>query len=137
MVLNYDDANSRRVVEHCYRTSKTLVNPISDFTESDVWEFIRKYDVPYCKLYDEGWTRMGCIGCPMGNRRLQEAQFQRWPHMRRYYVSAFDEMLKVREAKGLTNKMNWQTGEDVLRWWLGYDKKSNPDQMTIFDLEDI
>jgi phosphoadenosine phosphosulfate reductase len=135
VVLNYDDSNSRRVVEQCYRTAKTLVNPISDFTDDDVWEFIRTNGLKYCKLYDEGWNRMGCIGCPMGNRRGQEKQFARWPHMRKYYISAFDEMLRVRKERGLTSKMNWQTGEDVMRWWLGYDKTSNPDQITIEDLE--
>lgn len=113
------------------------MNPISDFTEDDVWEFIKLYNLPYCPLYDEGYMRMGCIGCPMGNRRMQEAQFKRWPHMRKYYVNAFDEMLRVRKKRGLTNKMNWNTGEDVMRWWLGYDKKSNPDQMSIEDLEEL
>jgi hypothetical protein len=71
----------------------------------------------------------------MGNRRGQEAQFNRWPHMRRYYVSAFDEMLRVRKERGLTNKLNWNTGEDVMRWWLGYDKKNNPEQMRIDNLD--
>lgn len=55
--------------------------------------------------------------------------------MRRYYVSAFDEMLRIRESKGLSNRMNWKTGEDVLRWWLGYDKTWHPDQLRIEDLE--
>ena len=134
MVLNYDDAASRRVVEQCYRTAKTIVNPIADFTDADVWEFIHKYNVPYCKLYDDGFSRMGCIGCPMGNKNGREIQFARWPHMRKYYVSAFDEMLKARIERGLTNKLNWQNGEDVMRWWLGYDKNSNPDQITFDDM---
>ena len=55
--------------------------------------------------------------------------------MRRYYVSAFDEMLRVRQERGLTNKMNWNTGEDVMRWWMGYDKKYDPEQMKIDDLK--
>ena len=134
VVLNYDDAASRRVVEQCYRTAKTIVNPIVDFTDADVWEFIHKYNVPYCKLYDEGFSRMGCIGCPMGNKQRREIQFARWPHMRKYYVSAFDEMLKIRESRGLTNKLNWQDGEDVMRWWISNALKANADQMHIDDL---
>ena len=134
VVLNYDDAASRRVVEQCYRTAKTIVNPIADFTDADVWEFIHKYNVPYCKLYDEGFSRMGCIGCPMGNKRGREMQFARWPHMRKYYVSAFDEMLKVRESRGLTNKLNWQNGEDVMHWWISNASKANVDQIHIDDL---
>lgn len=133
-MLNYDDADSRRVVEQCYRTAKTIVNPIVDFTDSDVWEFIREYDVPYCKLYDEGFTRMGCIGCPMGNKYGREMQFARWPHMRRYYVSAFDAMLKARAERGLTNKLNWKDGRDVMYWWINNAAKVDIDQMNIDDL---
>ena len=80
---------------------------------------------------------MGCLGCPMGNRRLQEAQFQEWPHIKKYYLSAFDEMLKRRQEKGLGNNSNWNCADDVMLWWLGYNKKSNPDQMTIEDLENL
>ncbi len=40
IVLNDDNDEARRMVEHCFRTQKTLVNPIVDWTEEDVWEFL-------------------------------------------------------------------------------------------------
>jgi hypothetical protein len=70
----------------------------------------------------------------MGNKQGREIQFLRWPHIRKYYVNAFDEMLKVRESRGLTNKLNWQDGEDVMRWWISNASKANADQMHIDDL---
>lgn len=39
LILNDDNDKSRRMVEQCYRTRKTLVNPILDWTDDDVWEF--------------------------------------------------------------------------------------------------
>ena len=117
VVLNFDDADSRRIVEQCYRTHKTLVNPILDFTEADVWEFISKYDLQYCRLYNEGQKRIGCVGCPMANTKGQLRGFERWPQYRKLYVRAFDDMLVVRQNAGL--KTDWQTGEDVMSWWLG------------------
>lgn len=77
---------------------------------------------------------MGCIGCPMGSTRQKEEQFRKWPHMRKYYVHAFDDMLRIRKERGLENKQNWKNGEDVMNWWLGYWGKNNPDQMHIDDL---
>lgn len=134
VVLNYDDSDSRKIVEHCYRTAKVIVNPIADFAEDDVWDCIHQYNLPYCKLYDEGWKRLGCLGCPMGNTRIQEFQFEKYPHIKRYYLNAFDAMLKERERKGLVNRCHWNNAEDVMRWWLGYDKKSNPNQIDIEEL---
>jgi len=54
--------------------------------------------------------------------------------MRKYYVSAFDEMLKVRAERGLTRKLNWQNGEEVMRWWISNASKVDADQMSIDDL---
>ena len=65
VVLNFDDDSARRGVEMCYRTRRTLINPIIDWTDSDVWEFLNDVvKVPHCCLYDEGYKRIGCIGCP-------------------------------------------------------------------------
>ena len=41
VILNDDNDEARRMVEHCYRTQKTIVNPIVDWEEEDVWEFLR------------------------------------------------------------------------------------------------
>lgn len=48
-------------------------NPLSIWTDDDIWAYIRRYNVPYAALYDIGWTdnngvyhkikRNGCIGC--------------------------------------------------------------------------
>lgn len=43
-----------------------LLNPIVDWTDEDVWDFLDNIvKVPHCCLYDEGFKRIGCIGCPL------------------------------------------------------------------------
>lgn len=134
VILNDDNDESRRTVELCYRTSKTLVNPIIDWSDEDVWEFIRAYNIPYCSLYDEGWRRLGCIGCPLGGLASRERAFARWPVYRKLYIRAFNDMLKARKTAGKENVDLWVDGEGVFNWWIGKRKKHNPSQLSIDDI---
>lgn len=68
---------------------KILLNSIIEWSESDVWEFLNKVvEVPHCELYDEGYTRIGCIGCPMATTKNQIKQFKRWPHVKEKWIRA-------------------------------------------------
>ena len=114
LVLNYDNDDSKNVVDLCYRTTKTLVNPIIEWDENDVWEFLNGNGIPHCCLYDEGFKRIGCIGCPMSNKKTE--QFERWPKYKENYIKTFDRMLELRKEKGL--EMTWKTSGDVMKWWM-------------------
>lgn len=132
LVLNDDNDESRRFVESCYRTTSTMINPIVDWTDQDVWEFLHHYGCESNPLYQCGFKRIGCIGCPLGGSKSMKREFARYPKYRNLYVRAFDRMLVARRESGLTlHSANWQSGEDVMRWWLGDD----PAQITFEDLE--
>lgn len=115
-ILNNDNDESREVLESCYRHKKTLLNPIINWEDEDVWEFIKTNKIPYCKLYDEGYTRLGCIGCPMGGGKSMLQEFERWPKYKQAYLRAFERMLEERQKKGL--KTVWETADEVMEWWL-------------------
>ena len=115
MVLNNDNEQARKLIEQCYQRNKTVINPIIDWTNEDVWEFIHEYEVPYCKLYDEGYKRLGCIGCPMSSHHGEE--FERYPKYKQAYIRAFDRMLG-----NLERETDWKTGEEVYNWWVGEEK---------------
>ena len=63
--LMSDNEERRRMIETCSIKGKHILNPIIDWTDKEVWDFIKLRNLPYCKLYDEGFTRLGCIGCPL------------------------------------------------------------------------
>lgn len=86
IIMNDDNDEARRMVEMCYRTKKTLVNPIVDWEDEDVWEFLNDVaKVPHCSLYDEGFERLGCIGCPLAGGKKMREEFERWPKYRNLY----------------------------------------------------
>ncbi len=93
VILNDDNDDSRRMVEQCYRTHKTMVNPIVDWTDDDVWAFLNGNNIPHCSLYDEGFTRLGCIGCPLSGSKNMIRDFERWPKYKELYIRAFQRMI--------------------------------------------
>ena len=139
VVLTNDNAESRRVIEQCYKRHKTTVNPIIDWTDGDVWRFIKSNNIPYCELYNEGFHRLGCIGCPMASTRQRELEFSRWPKYKNAYLLAFAAMLARRKEIGRPFKIAGAqikdaTPEDVFNWWMEYDVL--PGQLTFDDLEE-
>ena len=123
VVLRLDNRDNARIVEMCYKTHTTLVNPIIDWTEEDVWEFIHEYNVPYCKLYDQGYKRPGCIGCPMGGAKSMLREFNEYPKYRALYLKAFEKMLQNNKEKGVT--CTWNTPEEVMEWWVNVNNKTS------------
>lgn len=76
---------------------KIIINPIIDWTDKDVWEFLNDVmEVPHCELYDPPYnqTRIGCIGCPMATSKNQRKQLDMWPHVREKWIKAIMEVRK-------------------------------------------
>lgn len=94
VIMNDDNDENRRMVEQCYRTQKTMVNPIVDWDDSDVWQFLNGNGIEHCCLYDEGFTRLGCIGCPLSGSKNMTHEFERWPKYKELYIKAFERMIE-------------------------------------------
>lgn len=97
------------------------------WTDDDVWEFIKTYNIPYCSLYDEGYTRLGCIGCPMASRQKEE--LSKYPKIRQAYLHAFKRMIEARKKEGLQTE--WKTAEEVMEWWMNGEQKGCNDDTQI------
>ena len=110
------DNNREELLRICPTKSQRILNPIIDWEDSDVWEFIKGNGIRYCSLYDEGFERLGCIGCPMATTPGRLKEFERWPKYKEAYLRAFEKMISIRKEKGKPTE--WETPEDVLEWWL-------------------
>lgn len=121
IILNNDNDDRRRLFESCRVKSKHVCNPIIDWSDRDVWEYIQAEKIPMNPLYDRGFFRVGCVGCPMaGKQRYRE--FAMFPVYERAYKRAFKEMLFVREKEGKEDRTGkWKDAESVFRWWMEED----------------
>lgn len=65
----------------CYRTGERAIQPIYDWTDEEIWGYIKTRDLPYCELYDQGWNRIGCVCCPFASEGERRRNAERWPSM--------------------------------------------------------
>ena len=92
---------------------KILVSPIIYWTERDVWEFLNANSIPHCELYDQGYTRIGCICCPMSNIRNKRKDIERWPHVKRNWLKTIQWLID----NGYINH-NFNDAEIGFHWWI-------------------
>lgn len=132
IVLMNDNDSWRRMSELCMRQNKMVVNPIIDWTHSDIWEFINSEHIETCELYQCGYDRVGCIGCPLASKKRYK-EFADFPEYKKLYIHAFDRMLEERKRRGKESK--WKDGYEVFLWWMEDD--NIPGQMTIDDFLEV
>ena len=54
------------------------INPILDWTTDQVWDYVRKNDVPYNKLHDMGYPSIGCAPCTRAVEEGEDPRAGRW-----------------------------------------------------------
>lgn len=116
MMLLTDNYDTRKLFESCEMKAKTVVNPIIDWKDEDIWNFIHIEKVPVCELYGCGYERLGCLGCPLARKSQREREMHDYPKYKQAYIHAFDRMLEMRRLKG--KKTQWTCGEEVYHWWM-------------------
>lgn len=102
---------------------KIIINPIIDWTDKDVWEFLNDVvKVEHCELYDRGYHRLGCIFCPMASMREQRRMERDYPKYKRQYLRTIRKLREYRDVNGMDDFYKGLTDEQVFQWWLS--KKS-------------
>lgn len=100
---------------------KVIIAPIFDWTDNDVWEFIRHYNMPYCDLYDMGFHRIGCLFCPMASVKEKRRELELFPRVaEKVYIRAVRELM---EQTG--NYANFDSAEQVFEWWISNENAAD------------
>lgn len=54
------------------------INPLLNWTEKQVWEYIKKEDIPYNELHDKGFPSIGCQPCTRAIKPGEDVRAGRW-----------------------------------------------------------
>jgi len=54
------------------------INPLADWTSDEVWEYVRRHDLPYNPLHDRNYPSIGCTHCTMPVRLGENPRAGRW-----------------------------------------------------------
>ena len=88
-----------------------LVSPIFEWSEQDVWYFLNEVvKVPHCELYDMGYTRIGCILCPMSQYKQKIREMQDYPHVKRNWIKAIKA---IRRGGYFSTDLSGGTSEQI------------------------
>ena len=105
---------SDKIDVQCFGSGKEkiTVNPILDWTETDVWQYLNNVvNAPHCELYDQGRHRVGCLFCPMKARKEIVDDMQRYPHQ-------FKRLKKTVAKIAETSECFPNDPKAFLEWWL-------------------
>lgn len=92
---------------------KILISPIIYWSEKDVWEFLNNNNIQHCSLYDEGYTRIGCILCPMAHKKVKIRDIKRFPHVKERWLKTIQKLID----DGFINN-RFKEAEVGFKWWI-------------------
>jgi phosphoadenosine phosphosulfate reductase len=128
ILLAFDDDENRRTFELCYRNHEKRFNPIVRWSNEDVWNYSSDAKLEQCCLYQEGFHRLGCIGCPMAREAGRRQELDRWPGFRKLYLRTFRRMAETRRKQNMRIMENGESAEEWFEWWLSDRAQEQPDE---------
>lgn len=106
--------NREQQIECLGGKDKITVSPIHKWTNADIWNFIRGNGIEYCKLYDEGFHRIGCMFCPMENTHTKALERQRYPKVEATIKKSIQHLI---DTNGYMNN-HTTSADDIFDWWV-------------------
>nr|WP_326183657.1 phosphoadenosine phosphosulfate reductase family protein [uncultured Oscillibacter sp.] len=134
IIMAWDNTENRRIFETCCAQSEKRLNPLAYWPDAYIWDYSKEAGLEQCSLYQEGFHRLGCIGCPMAGEAQRKREFDRWPKFREQWIRSFDQVIQLREEQGLINEH--ENGQAWFDWWMGEKAQEIPVDENQFMIED-
>lgn len=114
--VRVEESNLRsryKIYEKDTRKDKWYLRPILNWIEWEVWDYIEENNLPVCELYEQGYSRIGCVGCPMAYYKQRQRELNRYPKYKNIYIKAIRKRMEKGFFKGFEDEY------DVYEWWVG------------------
>lgn len=109
---------SKRDIFSSYR-GKHILNPIIDWQDNDVWDFINSQQLKVPSLYNEGHKRAGCIMCPLSCREARVRDYNEYPKHVKAIERALGIYLRERERERESGLYHWgKDAHEIVYYWI-------------------
>jgi len=109
------------------KTGKNIVSPILNWTDAEIWDYIKTNNLKYPSLY-KTQKRIGCILCPMQTQKSMIKDIITYPKFAKAYINACNQYLLNQAENG--KKTDFIDGNDMFSWWISSQSvkkyKENP-----------
>lgn len=100
---------------------KILLSPIINWTNSDVWNFIRNQKIEYCELYDKGRSRIGCMFCPIASIKQKQLDRKYYPGVEKQIKKSIQQLCDAGNYGDILNN----NVDEIFNWWISNDSQKN------------
>lgn len=104
--------------EQCNKKRNSVrISPILEWTDEDIWEYIKANKLPYLKYYNPPFSfrRIGCVGCPMTTQKTRIKEFTFFNKYVYLYVKAFEKRRNKSKSELLKQ---FSSGWEIFHWWI-------------------
>lgn len=109
--------SKRKMVHFNNRNNQIWYSPLLNWKEWEIWEYIEENNLQYPIIYDQGFSRVGCVICPFHRFKEIEKYKHQWP---KFYKAFEIAMKKLWDTKsGRIDNKPWpeSTFEEFLSNW--------------------
>jgi len=90
-----------------YDVKRPISNPMMHWTDTDVWEYIEKYNIKYSEIYNKGYSRTGCMFCMFG---IGKKDWNNFARMEKTHPKQYKYMMNNLKIKEVTDFIYEETG---------------------------
>jgi 3'-phosphoadenosine 5'-phosphosulfate sulfotransferase (PAPS reductase)/FAD synthetase len=104
---------------NAYKAEHPRSAPLSVWTTDDIWRYIRENNVPYCDIYDNGFSQTGCAFCMFGIHK--DGRPNRFELMKRYDPKIYKYCMEKLGIREVLDFLKIPTSPKLFSWRLDHN----------------